>query len=348
MEYLLGLFLKHWLPLTVTLLFVFVGLNLSKRVLFNSKKFPSNEHLFPRQLLMLALILAAVIAIVVSLPLPSETQSEILKLIGLLLSGILAFASTSVFTNLAAGAMMRFTQPFRTGDFVRIDQYFGRITERGLFDCEIQTETRELISLPNAWLIGRPISTARSSGTIVSVNLSLGYDLHHSTIEDLLKKAALDSGLEDPFVHIQELGDYSVTYKVNGLLKDVKNLLTARSKLYTSVLDFLHNNNVEIVSPAFMNQRRLADNQRILPQSAQSKQEPKRARKQTVAEDIVFDKAENAAQTEKRKQELIAQREELEQQLEEADKALKPALQEHINMLAEQITLLGQTPPEKE
>ena len=55
---------------------------------------------------------------------------------------------------------------FRSGDFIRVKEYFGRVTERGLLDTEIQTETRELISIPNAFLISNPVQVIRSSGTI--------------------------------------------------------------------------------------------------------------------------------------------------------------------------------------
>jgi hypothetical protein len=68
------------------------------------------------------------------------------------------------------------------------------------FDAEIQAETRELVALPNAYLIGYPITTTRSSGAIVSTTLSLGFDIHHARAEPLLVKAAQQSGLADCFL----------------------------------------------------------------------------------------------------------------------------------------------------
>ncbi|MEI8646827.1 mechanosensitive ion channel [Paraglaciecola sp. Hal342] len=94
--------------------------------------------------------------------------------------------------------MMRFTRPFRTGDFISFDTIFGRVTELGLFDCEIQTQTRELISISNSLLLNKPVSVIRRSGTIISAELSLGYDLHHSKIDELLLQAAEKRGLKNP------------------------------------------------------------------------------------------------------------------------------------------------------
>jgi small-conductance mechanosensitive channel len=192
------------------------------------------------------------------------------------------------------GIMMRITRPFRAGDFISVKDVFGRVSERGLLDTEIQTETRQLIAVPNTFLINNPVSVIRSSGTIVSASLSLGYDVHHATIKPLLKEAAVASGLEDPFVHIAELGDFSVTYKVNGMLMDVKSLLTSRSKLYTSILDTLHREGIEIVSPNFMNQRPLKEGQEFIPQPIQSS----RPEAEAQAEKMVFDKAEEAEKRE--------------------------------------------------
>jgi small-conductance mechanosensitive channel len=101
--------------------------------------------------------------------------------------------------------------------------------------------------------VTNPVKVVHSSGTIVSTQLSLGYDQHHTEIEALLVEAAQASGLEEAFVQILELGDFSVTYRVAGFLSDVKQLLSVRSRLQASVLDMLHGAGVETVSPTFMN-----------------------------------------------------------------------------------------------
>src|SRR5690606_32831704 len=95
--------------------------------------------------------------------------------------------------------------------------------------------------------------------------LSLGYDLSWHAIEALLKQAAEKAGLEEPFVQVRELGDYSVRYRVAGFLPEVKYLLTERSNLLKHVMDELHGHGVEIVSPSFMNQRRLAEDRKMIP-----------------------------------------------------------------------------------
>jgi len=49
----------------------------------------------------------------------------------------------------------------------------------------------------------------------------------------------------------------SVSYRVAGFLKEVKKLVTTNSLLNGEVMDQLHADDVEIVSPTFMNTRPL-------------------------------------------------------------------------------------------
>ena len=117
----------------------------------------------------------------------------------------------------------------------------------------------------------------------------------HSRAIVILCDAAANSGLKDGFAHVRELGDFSVVYRVAGLLEDVTSLISARSRLRTAMLDSLHAANVEIVSPNFMNTRTIAEGQRFIPTPAR-----KRApQEETQAEQVVFDKAEEAASAEK-------------------------------------------------
>ena len=297
-----------------------------------------NERKFPRQIVMLGLTLVGLVTLVLFLPISESSRNQLLGLIGLLASGILAFSSTTVVSNLMAGILLRVTKPFGVGDFIRVGDHFGRVSERGLFDTEIQSESRELTAIPNTFLISHPVTTIRSSGTIVSITLSLGYDVHRSQVETLLVKAAKESGLEEPFVHILELGNYSVTYRISGFLRKIKWLISARSNLYRSVLDILHHNGIEIVSPAYMNQRRLSEDKKVIPLTVQDEL----SEKPVIAEAIVFDKAEQAEKVEKEKKELIGKIEELESSLKEASEEDKEPIKKRIVEARERLKFLEQ------
>ena len=151
-----------------------------------------------------------------------------------------------------------------------------------------------------------PVNVTRESGTFISGEVSLGYDASRVKVEKLLLQAAKDAGLTDAFVYITSLGDFSVVYKVHGLLKDVKTILTGRSKLNAQMLDVLHNAGIEIMSPTFVGQRQVNDVE-FIPKKQRAK-EVAQLEKETKAagnpENIMFDKAEEAESIEKRKENL--------------------------------------------
>jgi hypothetical protein len=240
--------------------------------------------------------------VLLALPVAESTRGQLLSLFGIVLTGIIAFASTTFVANAMAGLMLRAVGNFRVGDWLRVGEEFGRVTERGLFHTEIQTEDRDLATLPNLHLVTHPFMVVRDSGTIVSANLSLGYDQHHAVVEPLLADAARAAGLEDPYVQIVDLGDFSITYRVAGFLTEVKQLLSARSRLRREVLDTLHGAGIEIVSPNFMNQRPLEPGTRVLPAPITA---PESDAVTEAPDEIIFDKAEEGAS----RQELVTERE---------------------------------------
>jgi len=278
----------------------------------------SNERKLPRQLIIFFMTVVAIITAILSLPISDSSRNQLLGLIGLIISGVVAFSSTTIVSNLMAGLLLRITKPFRIGDFVSVGEHFGRVSERGLFDTEIQTESRELVSLPNTYFINNPVTTTRNSGTLVSHTLSLGYDLHHSKIEPLLIQAAEQCGLSEPFVQITQLGDFSITYRIAGLLTEVKQMITVRSNLCHHILDVLHDAGVEIVSPTYMNQRPLGTLDRAIPKVIRTASPTEETEPSSNGHDIAFDKAEQAEKIETRREKLKDDIKQLESSLKEA------------------------------
>jgi small conductance mechanosensitive channel len=274
-----------------------------------------NEFMFPRQLAMLGLILLGLLVLVLVIPIDQSARNQLIGLFGILVSGVIAFSSTTIISNLMAGIVLRISKPFKVGDFIRVGDHFGRVVERGLFDTEIQTETRELISLPNTYCIKNPLSTLLSSGTIISASLSLGYDIDQKQVEMQLTEAARNCGLKEPFVHILELGNFAVTYRVSGFLDETKLLISSKSKLYSSILDRLHSQGIEIMSPTYMNQRQLKDGEKAIPTTTVVSVA---GDTEISVEEIAFDKAEEAEKIENEKQRLRGEIEALETSIKEA------------------------------
>ncbi len=273
-------------PAALTLLAIVVA----HYLLYRRERAPVSRGRLRRQMAGVALYLVGVLALVVALPISNEVRSQLLSLIGLVISATITLSSTSLVGNALAGLMLRALRNFGAGDFVRVGEHLGRVSERGLFHVEIQTEDRDLVTLPNLFLATHPVRVVRRSGTVVSATVSLGYDVSWTQVEALLLQAAGDAGLDEPFVQVTELGDYSVVYRAAGFLADVRALISARSRLRVAMLDALHGAGVEIVSPTFMNQRRVDGAPPFVPPDHEPAPKPAEG----LPEDVVFDKADEA------------------------------------------------------
>jgi len=325
---------ERFLPALIAIVAVLLILWTINWFLLHRKRGIGEEVRFSRRLVVILCALAGVIAIILALPVKEATRDQLFTLLGLLLTAIIALSSTTLVANILAGLMLRTVRSFRLGDFIRVGEQFGRVTERGIFHVEIQTEDRDLTTIPNLFMISHPITVVRTSGTIVSARVSLGYDNAHPRIESLLVDAAQRADLQEPFVQVVHLGDFSVTYRVAGFLPEVKHLLTARSGLRKAMLDTLHEADVEIVSPSFMNQRPQPEDARAVPTERAPVMKDKSKDETQVHENLVFDKAEAAEKLEQFRAEQDTLREEIKQlegQLKNADEAERARLEKQID-----------------
>ena len=286
------------------------------------KHFEGKPHLaFRRQLIQLAGVLVIILTLILFLPLDATLRGQLLSLYGIVLSATIALSSTTLVGNVMAGIMLKTIKSCRPGYYITVGDHFGRITTMDLLHTEIQTEERDLTTLPNLYLISNPVRVMRTSGTVIFVEVSLGYDVPRHEIEKQLLAAATDSGLESPFVQIRELGDFSVTYRVSGLLTEVNRLLDKRRELRARTMDSLHAADIEIVSPNFMNTRDFDTSERFVPE-VEAVTEPVDAGGSTDA--LVFDKAEEAESVTKLREKLQAALDRIKACKEVADDTGKP------------------------
>ncbi len=286
--------IQDWIPTFFTVLFVIACYWVVKY--FMDKQSNTGSFSIIRTIVLFSIALIGFIFIILSVPMDEGIKGQITSLFGIVISAGLALSSATFIGNGLAGVMLRAVDSYKAGDFIEVDGILGRVSEKGLLHTEVQTENRDLVTLPNLHLATNPVRVIRASGTFVTATCSLGYDVNQNKIKEALLLAAANAGLEDSFVHIIELGDFSVVYKVYGLLKDAKTMISAKSRLHGCMLDALHESDIEIVSPSFMNQRQVGDTIFI----------PKKVRKNEIVEENekveqkVFDKADEAETIEKR------------------------------------------------
>jgi uncharacterized small protein (DUF1192 family) len=120
--------------------------------------------------------------------------------------------------------------------------------------------------------------------------------------------------------------------------------LATRSKLRAKMLTTLHEAEIEIVSPSFMNQRQMDQTIRVLPTQKPGPYRTFDEEPDTKAEALIFDKTDAVAQLEELKERREALREEisrLETQVKAKEKTIGPWIERRITRIREEEERLG-------
>lgn len=324
---------REFLPLAITVVAA-SGVYLLVNFLLRRQSRGKSDKKIIHQIVQFGILFVSLILVILVIPMSDEKRGQITNLLGILVSAIFALSSATFIGNMLAGILLRLVNNFKPGDFIEIGTHFGRVSERTLLYTELQTIDSDLVTLPNLYLATNPVKVKRTAGTFVSATVSLGYDVARSRVEKCLLEAAERAGLLDAFVNIVELGDFSIVYEIYGRLTEVKKIISTRSLLRAMMLDVLHENNIEIVSPIFHNQRQVND-MVFIPKAP-----PPAVDTQATAapEFVIFEKAEKAESIEKR----LAKIDELDElikeyqgKLKDLPDAEKPAMQERIDKARE-------------
>ena len=298
MEQLLNLLKSLFEPIVIFVILVF--LLIINSWIFKKIKIIKSYGTVIKNIFSILIVLIGVLFFIFSFPIDKTLKGQILSFLAIIISAGIALSSTTVLGNLIAGIMNNSMKRFRNGDLIKIGELQGRVTKISIFHTEIQLEDSNFITIPNLYIATNPVKLTRKTDTVISASVSLGYDIARTKIEESLKEAAVSTGLTDPYVYITNLGDYSVLYKIHGFLEDSSKYFSTISLLNANVMDVLHQNKIEIVSPSFMNQRN-ANEKIFIPKEILKK---KISNDKQLHEELVFDEAIKSEKIEKKKDQL--------------------------------------------
>ncbi len=299
MENVLVIFKSFVVPTVV--LFISIILLILNSWIFKKIKSTASNGNITKGAISFFLVLFGILVFILVLPIDKSHKGQILSFLAIIISAGIALSSTTVLGNLIAGIMNNSMNRFRNGDLIKIEDFHGRVTKKSIFHTEIQLEDSNFITIPNLYIANNPVKLTRKTKTVISTSVSLGYDVSRTDIEEALLDAAFSTGLTDPYVYIMSLGDFSVVYKIHGFLEDSSKYFSTSSNLNANVMDKLHESKIEIVSPNFMNQRRI-DEKEFIPKQIIKKTDLNEVKS---PEDLIFDEAIKSEKLEIKKDYLV-------------------------------------------
>lgn len=209
----------------------------------------------------LVAILLSMAGLAAAFPYIPGSDSKVFQGAGLLIGALAALGSSAIASNIISGLMLIYTRAFREGDRVEINGVVGVVQDRALLVTRLQTPRNELVSIPNASVIGASVvnySFSRreiSQPVALATTITIGYDVPWRQVHALMLAAA-DSvaGITDeiePFVLQTSLNDFHISYELTAFVRDPSSYRETLSEVLAALQDQFAAADVEILSPGY-------------------------------------------------------------------------------------------------
>jgi len=200
-------------------------------------------------------------ALAMAYPYLPGAQSEAFKGISVLVGLMLTLGGSSLVGQGASGLILMYSRTIRVGEYVRINDQEGTVTELGTFTTKIRTGLGEEISMPNSVIMGSVTKnysrTVRGPGYILDATLTIGYDTPWRQVEAMMIEAARRTeGVLDapaPNVFKTALSDFYVEYRLvcQAIPSQPRPRAEVMQLLHSHLLDVFNEHGVQIMSPHY-------------------------------------------------------------------------------------------------
>jgi len=198
-------------------------------------------------------------AIVVAYPLIPGSGSEAFKGVSVFLGLLITVGSSGVVGHLMSGLVLVYSRALRPGDFVRVTDIEGKVTEVGALSVKMVNALQEEFTIPNTVMVGNVVKNYsrqnREYGSALSTSVTIGYDAPWRVVYELLLAAAERTpGVRKqpaPVVFQTSLMDFAVEYRLTVRLDDAFSRFETLSQLHQNIQDAFNERGVQIMAPHF-------------------------------------------------------------------------------------------------
>lgn len=200
-------------------------------------------------------------ALAMAYPYLPGAQSDAFKGISVLVGLMLTLGGSSLVGQGASGLILMYSRTIRVGEYVRINDQEGTVTELGTFTTKIRTGLGEEISMPNSVIMSSITKnysrTVRGPGYILDATLTIGYDTPWRQVEAMMMEAAqrTEGVLNSPAPNVFKtaLSDFYVEYRLvcQAIPSQPRPRAEVMQLLHSHLLDVFNEHGVQIMSPHY-------------------------------------------------------------------------------------------------
>jgi small-conductance mechanosensitive channel len=202
-----------------------------------------------------------ILAVVMAYPYLPGSSTEAFKGASVLLGLIVTLGGSSLFGQAASGLILLYSRTVRVGEYVRIAEQEGTVTELGAFTTRMRTGRGEEVTLPNALVLNSVTTNysrpSEGQGFVLDTTVTIGYDVPWRQVEAMLIEAATRTKgvLSVPPARVFQtaLSDFYIEYRLvcQALQEAPRPRAVALSALNANVVDVFNEYGVQIMSPHY-------------------------------------------------------------------------------------------------
>jgi small-conductance mechanosensitive channel len=201
-------------------------------------------------------------ALVMAYPYLPGSGTDAFKGLSVLIGIMISLGASSVVGQGAAGLILTYSRTLRAGEYVRVGDHEGTVTEVGMFTTTIRTGLGEVLTLPNSMITGNVTKNysraVQGQGYIVDTVVTIGYDTPWRQVEAMLIEAAsrTEGILQTPAPHVFQtaLSDFYPEYRLvaQAVPNEPRPRAVLLSELHAHIQDVFNEYGVQIMSPHYL------------------------------------------------------------------------------------------------
>ena len=207
-------------------------------------------------------VLVWLFAITVAYPYIPGSETEAFRGVSVFVGLMLSLGSAGLVNQVMSGLVVVYARAIRPGEYVKVGETEGVVTEVGLLSTKIATARKEEVTVPNAVMITQATTNfsrlADRQGALVTTSVTIGYDTPWRQVHALLCLAASRTAAvrrdPPPRVVQRSLGDFYVEYMLLAAVDQPTQRPQILSELHANIQDAFNEFGVQIMSPHFVAQ----------------------------------------------------------------------------------------------
>jgi small-conductance mechanosensitive channel len=198
----------------------------------------------------------------VAYPYLPGSGTDVFKGVSVFTGLLLSLGASGVVNQVMSGLVVVYSRSVRAGEYVRVGDTEGTVTEIGMLSTKMLTRRKEEITIPNAVLVGTVTTNfsrqEKEGGAVVATSVTIGYDAPWRQVHAMLLMAAerTPGVLRDPGPRVlqRSLSDFFVQYDLLVRIEHAEERFIVLSELHSNIQDAFNEFGVQIMSPHFEGQ----------------------------------------------------------------------------------------------